>query len=141
MKKSRKIALALLVLILLAALLMVSVPVPLLSMLSVPEGENWECEVMQRERGITVLDADRTEVLVRRMEHAKVCFRGWAEDVLTKDWAYLIHTDAANERREDVFSFYLDEQGLLWVDDLKFQLVGEDGAAFREALEEAIAAP
>ena len=83
MKKSTKIAVAVLAVILAAVLLMLSVPVPLLSMLNVPEGESWRCEVMQPAGGITVLEADRTEVLVRRMEHAKVCFRGWAEDVLT----------------------------------------------------------
>ena len=60
MKKIRKIAVAVLALLLLTALLLVSVPVPLLSMLSVPEGESWECEVMQPGSGITVLDADRT---------------------------------------------------------------------------------
>ena len=141
MKKSTKIAVAALAVLLTAALLVVSVPVSLLSMLNVPEGENWVCEVMQPEGGITVLDADRTEVLVRRMEHAKVCFRGWAEDVLTAGWAYLMPVEEASGMRGEVFCFYLDEQGLLWVDDLRFALVGEDGAAFREALEEAIAAP
>ena len=141
MKKSTKIAVAVLAVILAAVLLMLSVPVPLLSMLNVPEGESWRCEVMQPAGGITVLEADRTEVLVRRMEHAKVCFRGWAEDVLTKGWAYLIPVDEATGARERVFRFYLDEQGLLWVDGLRFALVGEDGGAFREALEDAIAAP
>ena len=141
MKKIRKIAVAMLALLLLIALLLVSVPVPLLSMLSVPEGESWQCEVMQPGSGITVLDADRTSVLVHRMEHVKVCFRGWAENVMTDGWAYLIRVDETTGMREDVFHFYLDEQGLLWVDDLRFALVGEDGAAFREALEEAVAAP
>ena len=141
MKKSTKIAVAALVLILAAVLLAVSVPVPLLSMLSVPEGETWHCEVLHPEKGIVVLDDDRTAVLVRRMEHAKVCFRGWREDVLTKGWAYLMPVDEASGARGDVFCFYLDEQGLLWVDELKFALTGEDGAAFREALEEAIASP
>ena len=60
---------------------------------------------------------------------------------MTDGWAYLIRVDETTGMREDVFHFYLDEQGLLWVDDLRFALVGEDGAAFREALEEAIAAP
>lgn len=141
MKKSTKIALAVLALILIAALLLVSVPVPLLSMLSVPEGESWQCEVMQPEGGVTVLAADRTQVLVRRMEHVNVRFRGWTENYFTDGWAYLHHIDAADGQRLDTIRFYLDEQGLLWVDDLKFALTGEDGAAFREALEEAIAAP
>ena len=144
MKKTTKLAVAVLAVILIGAVLLVSMPVSLLSMLSVPEGENWQCEIVRdpsEESMLVELDANRTEVLVRRMEHAKVCFRGWADEHFVTGWAYLHHVDAASGQRLDTFRLHLSEQGTLWVDDLDFALVGEDGAAFREALEEAIVAP
>ena len=144
MKKSTRIAVALLALILVAALLVISVPIPLLSMLSVPEGENWVCEVVRdpAEESVRIeLDANRTEVLVRRMEHIKVRFGGLADGHFVTGWVYLHHVDAESGERLDTFRLHVNGTGDLWVDDLNFVLVGEDGAAFREALEEAIAAP
>ena len=64
-----------------------------------------------------------------------MCFRGWADEHFVTGWAYLHHVDAASGQRLDTFRLHLSEQGTLWVDDLDFALVGEDGAAFREALE------
>ena len=128
------------VLLLVMAVLLV-VPLPLSWWLPYTETENavWCCAAkVYDERPITELDEADAREFAEVLEQTTVRFRGWSEDYMLYPYLQLFQLEAGSGKRlSDIRTFSFDEQGLLIVDDLRFDLTAESETAFCEAFERA----
>ena len=105
------------------------------------ETENavWLCSVkVYDERPITELDEADARAFAEVLGQTKVRFRGWSEDYMLYPFLQLFQLEEGSGKRlSDTRTFSFDEQGLLIVDELRFDLAGTSETVFCEAFERA----
>ena len=141
MKRIRKLLTVAAVALLLVTVLLLVVPLPLSWWLPYTETENavWCCAAkVYDERPITELDEADARAFAEVLGQTKVRFRGWSEDYMLYPFLQLFQLEEGSGKRlSDTRTFSFDEQGLLIVDELRFDLAGTSETVFCEAFERA----
>ena len=141
MKKTRKLLAVVAAVLLLAVVFLLVAPLPLTWWLPQAEVENavWQCAIkVYDERPVAELTAEETQPFAEMLEQAKVRFCGWTDDAASFPYAQVFWCDSKSDVRvSDVGTLSMDEQGLLLVDGVRFEIAEDDKAAFIEAFGQA----
>lgn len=139
MRKTRKLLAVVAAVLLLAVVFLLVAPLPLAWWLPRAEAENevWQCAIkVYEERPIVELTAEEIQPFAEALEQAKVRFCGWTDNAMAYPYAQVFWCDSKSDVRvSDVGTLSMDEQGMLLVDGIRFEIAEDDKAAFIEAFE------